>query len=304
MGWYDANPVSLNPLAPSESAKKWVQYLGDVDEALRMAKADFEAGEYQWVAELTNTIVFADPDNTAARLLCADALEQLGYQAESGPWRNAYLTAALELRCGNVTAGANLARNSGSMVREMTADMLFDYMAILLDKQALASRSFTMNVSLTDTDERYMLRVRSGVLLVYEIIREAGLRLPKAVGGSVSIVAGLIIGDAAVSSGLISTPVLTVTAISVVSGFVLPDLNQPVTILRLVLILAGGFWGLFGISLVGAAVLFNICAGESFGIPAMAPIAPLRPHGMRDILTRVSFRKMQSGQFTVEEYHE
>ena len=168
MGWYDANPVNLHPLAPSESAKKWVQYLGDVDEALRMAKADYEAGEYQWVAELTNTIVFADPDNTAARLLCADALEQLGYQAESGPWRNAYLTAALELRCGNVTAGANLARNSGSMVREMTADMLFDYMAILLDKQALANQSFTMNVSLTDTGERYMLRVRSGVLLVYD----------------------------------------------------------------------------------------------------------------------------------------
>ena len=168
MGWYDANPVNLHPLAPSESAKKWVQYLGDVDEALRMAKSDYEAGEYQWVAELTNTIVFADPDNTAARLLCADALEQLGYQAESGPWRNAYLTAALELRCGNVTAGANLARNSGSMVREMTADMLFDYMAILLDKQGLANQSFTMNVSLTDTGERYMLRVRSGVLLVYD----------------------------------------------------------------------------------------------------------------------------------------
>ena len=126
MGWYDANPVNLHPLSPSDSAKKWVAYLGDVDEALRMAKSDFEAGEYQWVAELTNTIVFADPDNTAARLLCADALEQLGYQAESGPWRNAYLTAALELRCGNVTAGANLARNSGSMVREMTADMLFE----------------------------------------------------------------------------------------------------------------------------------------------------------------------------------
>ena len=168
MGWYDANPVNLNPLTPSDSAKKWVEYLGDVDEALRMAKADFEAGEYQWVAELTNTIVFADPDNTAARLLCADALEQLGYQAESGPWRNAYLTAALELRCGNVTAGANLARNSGSMVREMTAGMLFDYMAILLDKQALSNRSFTMNVTLTDTGEQYMLRVRSGVLLVYD----------------------------------------------------------------------------------------------------------------------------------------
>ena len=91
MGWYDANPVNLNPLTPTESAKKWVEYLGDTDEVLRMAKADFDKGEYQWVAEITNVIVFADPTNEAARLLCADALEQLGYQAESGPWRNAYL---------------------------------------------------------------------------------------------------------------------------------------------------------------------------------------------------------------------
>ena len=93
--------MNLNPLTPTESAKKWVEYLGDVDEVLRMAKADFDKGEYQWVAEITNVIVFADPTNEAARLLCADALEQLGYQAESGPWRNAYLTAALELRYGN-----------------------------------------------------------------------------------------------------------------------------------------------------------------------------------------------------------
>ncbi len=88
MGWYDSNPVNLNPLMPSDSAKKWVEYLGDVDKVLQMAKADFDKGEYQWVAEVTNTIVFADPTNTDARLLCADALEQLGYQAESGPWRN------------------------------------------------------------------------------------------------------------------------------------------------------------------------------------------------------------------------
>jgi spore germination protein KA len=97
---------------------------------------------------------------------------------------------------------------------------------------------------------------------------------------------------------------LTVTAIAVICGFVLPDLNQPITILRLVLILAGGFWGLFGISLVSAVVLFNLCAGENAGIPTTAPIAPFRKRSMRDILTRVSFRKMQSGNFTVEEYHE
>ena len=168
MGWYDANPVNLNPLAPSDSAKKWVEYLGDVDRVLRMAKKDYEAGEYQWVAEVTNTIVFADPKNEDARLLCADALEQFGYQAESGPWRNAYLTAALELRSGNSSQAAKTAKNTGAMVREMTAPMMFDYMGILLDKQALADYDFTVNVSLPDVSQQYMLQIKNGVVLVYK----------------------------------------------------------------------------------------------------------------------------------------
>lgn len=91
MGWYDANPIHLAELAPTEYAKKLVEYLGDTDKVLEKARDDFEAGEYQWVAELTSVIVYAQPDNQDARYLCADALEQLGYQAESGAWLNAYL---------------------------------------------------------------------------------------------------------------------------------------------------------------------------------------------------------------------
>ncbi len=167
MGWYDSNPVNLNPLTPSDSAKKWVEYLGDVDKALQMAKADFDKGEYQWVAEITNAIVFADPTNIDARLLCADAMEQLGYQAESGPWRNEYLTAAQELRHGNANLTA-AAKNTGEMVKALSAPMLFDYMAIVMDKQALADEDFTVNVTLPDVSERHMLRVKNGVLLVYK----------------------------------------------------------------------------------------------------------------------------------------
>ena len=167
MGWYDANPVNLNPLEPANSAKKWVEYLGDVDEVLRMAKADFDKGEYQWVAEVTNTIVYADPTNEAARLLCADALEQLGYQAESGPWRNAYLTAALELRFGNQVNNAAQTKASG-IIMQMTAGMMFDYMGIIMDKQAMAEQDFTINVTLFDVGEQHVLHVKNGVLLVYE----------------------------------------------------------------------------------------------------------------------------------------
>ncbi len=167
MGWYDANPVHLDPLTPTESAKKWVEYLGDVDAVLRMAKADFDKGEYQWVAEITNVIVFADPANEAARLLCADALEQLGYQAESGPWRNAYLTAALELRHGNQAKNAAL-QKGGGVVLQMTPAMIFDYMGILMDKEAMAEKDFAVNVTLTDLKQHHALHVKNGVLLVYE----------------------------------------------------------------------------------------------------------------------------------------
>lgn len=143
-----------------------------------------------------------------------------------------------------------------------------------------------------------------GVLLMYEIIKEAGLRLPKAVGGAVSIVGGLIIGDAAVTSGLISTPLLTVAALSVVSSFVVPDLAQPISVLRIVFIICGGIWGLFGISLFGAVVLFNMCATSDFGFPYTAPISPLHAKSMSDIAIREGFRKMQNNNFTVEELHE
>lgn len=179
------------------------------------------------------------------------------------------------------------------------------YVAVSLHHPELLNRTLLLILAKAEENAPLSLTAEAiGVLLVYEIIREAGLRLPKAVGGSVSIVAGLIIGDAAVSSGLISTPMLTITAIAVISGFVVPDLNQPVTILRIAFILAGGLLGLFGIGLLGGAVLFNACAGESFGYPTTAPIAPFRKQGMRDVITRVSFRKMQSGNFTVEDYHE
>lgn len=168
MGWYDANPVNLHPLEPSDSAKKLVEYLGDPAEVLRRAKVDFDAGNYQWVAEITNTLVYADPENVEARLLCADALEQLGYQSEAGTWRNAYLTAALELRQGNV-AHTIKGTNTGTDIQQnMSATMLFDFMGILLDKQASAQDDFSMNVMLTDTNESYLLRVKNGALLYVE----------------------------------------------------------------------------------------------------------------------------------------
>lgn len=102
IGWYNGNPVDLNKLLPEESAKKYVEYMGGEDSVLDKAKKSFGEGEYQWVAEVTKQVIYANPDNRDAKLLCADALEQLGYIAESGPWRNEYLMGAWELRLGNI----------------------------------------------------------------------------------------------------------------------------------------------------------------------------------------------------------
>ena len=168
MGWYDANPINLGKLTPEETAKKWVEYLelGGMAQAMRKAKEEFNNGEYQWVAEFTNMLVFADPENREARELCADALEQLGYQAESGIWRNCYLTAALELREGN--QAVNLSGNANfasDLMANLTPQMAFDYMGILLNRQKVADEEYTVLFEFTDTGETYTLYMRYGALL-------------------------------------------------------------------------------------------------------------------------------------------
>ena len=142
------------------------------------------------------------------------------------------------------------------------------------------------------------------VLLMYEIIREAGVRLPKPTGGAVSIISGLIIGDAAVKSGLVSTPLLTVTALAVLGGLVVPDIAPQITVLRFLFLLSGGIFGLFGISLLSCAVLANVCASENYGFPYTAPFSPFKASGMADTAVREGIEKLQSRGFTVEDYHE
>ncbi len=179
------------------------------------------------------------------------------------------------------------------------------YIAVSMHHPELLNSTLLLILTDAESGAPLSLPVESiFVLLMYEIIREAGLRLPKAVGGAVSIVSGLIIGDAAVSSGLISTPMLTMVAISVIAGFVTPDLNAQITILRILFIITGGLWGLFGIGLLGMMLLYNLAATENFGFPATVPLAPFVARSMRDVATRVNFRRMQSGNFTVEEYYE
>lgn len=168
MGWYDANPVHLAELTPTEYAKKLVEYLGDTDKVLGKARADFEAGEYQWVAELTSTIVYAEPDNQDARYLCADALEQLGYQAESGAWRNAYLTGAYELRHGTEDYPDTTVGGTGAASLSMSTETMLDYLAMCLDSKKIENENLVIRLEVTDENKTYLLRIHNGVLLYSE----------------------------------------------------------------------------------------------------------------------------------------
>ena len=179
------------------------------------------------------------------------------------------------------------------------------YLAIIMYHPELLNS--TLLTLLADAEKEAPLSVVTEaffVLIMYEMIREAGIRMPKPAGGAVGIISGLIIGDAAVKSGLVSTPLLTVAALSVLSGLVVPDLSPQITVLRLAFLVSGAFLGLFGISLAACAVLANICATETYGFPFTAPLSPFSSSGMEDTAFRAGIRRMQSRGFTVEDYHE
>ena len=165
MGWYDGNPVNLNALTPTEEAKKLVEYLGDSNEILKRAKKDFEKGEYQWVAQITNVLIYADPKNMQARYLCADALEQLGYQSESGIWRNNYLSGAYELRNGTENDITKKSTGSVDAKKAMTTEMLLDYLGILIDGEQTSDLDYKANLVISDTNEEYYLHLYHGTLL-------------------------------------------------------------------------------------------------------------------------------------------
>jgi len=170
LGWYDGNPANLDPLPPSESSVRYVNYMGGADAILARASADFEAGNYRWVAEVLNRLIFAEPDNSAARELQARTLEQLGYQQVSATWRNVYLTAARELREGVVPIppGARL----DDFLVNMSPSMLLDYAGIALSPE----RSDDADVSLNfDFGEEGVYHASvSGGLLTYRAGRSDG----------------------------------------------------------------------------------------------------------------------------------
>ncbi len=164
-GWFDGNPSNLNPLPPTEAGKKYVEFMGGADNVLAQAKKSYDKGEYRWVAEVLKHLVFADPKNQAARNLLADAYEQLGYIAESGPWRNFYITGARELRIGVKTFPIG-GTSSPDMINGMSSELFFNYLAMRYKGTEENTNKHNFNFNLTDTNEKVSLILSNGSVSV------------------------------------------------------------------------------------------------------------------------------------------
>jgi len=164
-GWYDSNPAHLDPLPPVAAARHYVEAMGGGDAVLQKAQAAFDRGEYRWVAMLLNHLVFAEPQRADARGLLAQAYDQLGYQAESGPWRDEYLTGAYELRHSPPPAGGpTVLAGRESLLAEIPVARFLDAMAARLNGPKAEGRHFVMNLVFTDLGETHVVELENSVL--------------------------------------------------------------------------------------------------------------------------------------------
>jgi alkyl sulfatase BDS1-like metallo-beta-lactamase superfamily hydrolase len=163
LGWYDANPAHLDPLPDIERARGYVELAGGAAALINHAQKAMAAGQYRWSAELLNHLVFAEPQNMQARELLAASYDQLGYQAESGPWRDVYLTGAYELRHGTPQTGINIATMKDMLLRT-PVENFFDTLAVRLKAEDAADKTWRIRVHFTDLAETHVLWLENSVL--------------------------------------------------------------------------------------------------------------------------------------------
>jgi alkyl sulfatase BDS1-like metallo-beta-lactamase superfamily hydrolase len=173
IGWFDGNPANLHSLEPTEAGIKYVEFMGGPDSVMAKAQRSYNKGEYRWVGMVLNHLVFAIPNHMPARNLLADAYEQMGYQAESGPWRNFYLTGARELRD---TARVNRFRAQNNVepnrddLDNMDPQEYFQYLSVHLNPEVVEGANYTFNVMMQEKDGTTTLafmRLENSVLRTY-----------------------------------------------------------------------------------------------------------------------------------------
>lgn len=166
----------------------------------------------------------------------------------------------------------------------------------------LLPETLLLKISESEATTPFPLMAEAVVLhFMYEIMREAGLRVPENLSHAVSIVGALVIGETAVNAGLIGGPTLLVIAMTAIAGYVVPKLYEPIAILRILFIVVGGVLGIWGILLCFGAVLLNISAESAYKVPFSAPISPFRLRDMRDVIIRASWKRLGKRPENVQE---
>lgn len=176
------------------------------------------------------------------------------------------------------------------------------YVALANFNPELFPEALLLNLATSIQDTPYPLLAECLIIhIFYEIMREAGLRIPTNIGHAVSIVGGLVIGDIVVSAGLVGAPMVLVVAVSAITSFVVPDLYDSIVIMRFAYIIVGGIWGLFGITVLSALVVVKLCSQESYGVPHTAPISPFSPKAMRDFILRRDWKILSKKDYRVQD---
>ncbi len=175
------------------------------------------------------------------------------------------------------------------------------YVALANFNPELIPDSLLLNLAASIQITPYNLLTECIIIHVfYEIMREAGLRMPSNLGHAVSIVGGIVIGDIVVSAGLVGAPMVLIVAVASIASFIVPDLYNDIVLMRFSFILAGGMWGIFGLTIVGMLFLFRICSMEAYGVPYTAPVSPFSLKSMRDTVIRADWRFLGRTGFNIK----
>lgn len=172
MGWFDGVPAHLWEHPPVEAAKRHVEFMGGADAVIEKARKSYDEGDFRWVAQVVNYVVFADANNTAAKELLANAYEQLGYGSENGTWRNFYLMGAYELRNGAI--GTPLSSASEDIMGAMTVEQIFDAIALRVNGPASWDAHITLDWNITDENQNHRTELRNGLLVHFDVPDGAG----------------------------------------------------------------------------------------------------------------------------------
>jgi alkyl sulfatase BDS1-like metallo-beta-lactamase superfamily hydrolase len=164
LGYWDANPATLIPLSPRDSAPLYVEMMGGAEPIVKKGKELYDQGKYLYAMEILNKLVFAEPENQAAKDLLADVYEQIGYQKESPSVRNSFLAGAYELRDG-IPSGASPKSSGPDMVRAMSTELWLDFLGVRLDYKKAEGINFVIYLVTPDNDEKYVIELSNATLI-------------------------------------------------------------------------------------------------------------------------------------------